>query len=83
MQPYVTVAVTLVPELVPLIAGDQAGILEPAIVRTVIDTTRAATAAGAIRTVKADEKIASQLKARLRAIVAVAERGTAEDILQL
>lgn len=83
MQPYISVAAALVPELVSLIEGDRAGTLEPTIARTVADTTRAATAADAMKAVKANDKLASQLESRLRKIAAVAEKIQSEDVLLL
>jgi hypothetical protein len=83
MQPYVSVAAALVPELVPLIEGDRAGTLEPTIARTVADTTRAANPADAMKAVQANEKLASQLESRLRKIAAVAEKIQSEDVLNL
>jgi hypothetical protein len=83
MQPFVSVAASLVPELVPLIAGDQAGTLEPTIIRTVTETTRAASAADARRLLTANDKLAAQLQTRLKKIAAVAQKIQSNDVLLL
>jgi hypothetical protein len=81
MQPFVSVAASLVPELVPLVAGDRAGTLEATIIRTVTETTHASTAADARRLLTANDKLATQLQTRLKKIAAVAEKIQSDDVL--